>query len=241
MIQIYNAILFQPLLNLLIFLYNHIGDIGIAIIIVTILIRLILIYPSLKALKSQKALQELQPKIKDLQEKHKGNKEEQTKALMGFYKENKVNPFSSCLPMLVQLPIIFALYGVFRTGLSSQNVEHLYPAVPAPEHINTFFLGIVNMAEPNVLMAIIAGALQFIQSKMMLSKIKNKPSSNKAPKGLADMSGLMGKQMTYLMPAMTVFIAMSLPSGLALYWITTTLFAIVQQYAIMRPRTVKKS
>ena len=243
MIEIYNSILIQPLLNLLVYLYNHIGDIGISIIIITILIRIILFYPSFKALKSQRALQELQPKIKDLQNKHKDNKENQTKALMEFYKENKVNPFSSCLPMLIQLPIIFALYSVFRAGLSTINNEFLYSFIKAPENINTMFLGIVNMSETNIFLAILAGALQFIQSKLMFAKTqKNKPpKKSKSPQGLADMSGLMGKQMMYLMPAMTVFIAMSLPSGLALYWVTTTLFAIGQQYAIMRPQVEKKS
>ena len=244
MIQIYNTLLFQPLLNLLVYLYDHIGDIGICIIIVTILIRIILFYPSYQALKSQRALQELQPKIKDLQNKHKGNKEEQTKALMGFYKENKVNPFSSCLPMLIQLPIIFALYGVFRSGLSNINGDDLYSFIKAPENINTLFLGFLNMNETNIFLAVLAGALQFIQSKLMLAKTeKNKnQTKGKAPQGLADMSGILGKQMLYLMPAMTVFIAMSLPSGLALYWVTTTLFAIGQQYVIMRPRkdTVNK-
>lgn len=231
MYQIYQTLLFQPLLNLLIYLYDIVGDIGIAIMIVTILIRIILLPPSIKALKSQRALQDLQPKIKKIQEQHKGDKEASSKALMEFYKENKVNPFSSCLPMLIQLPIIFALYSVFRAGLAEQSIELLYPFVEAPESINTYFFGLVNMAEPNAIMAVIAGALQFVQSKMMLSKTKK---SNTSGKGIADMSGMMGKQMTYLMPALTVFIALSLPSGLALYWITTTLFAIGQQYVIMR-------
>lgn len=231
--QLYNTILLQPLLNLLIFLYNHIGDIGIAIIIVTVVIRLLLLQPSLRAIKAQKALQELQPKIKKIQEKYKDNKEQQSKELMNFYKENKVNPFSSCLPMLVQLPVLFALYSVFRIGLTEQSMQHLYSFVPAPEHINTMFLGFINMAQPNVVLAVLAGVLQFLQTKMMTKKTKKLDSG----KGLAgDMSGILGKQMTYLMPAMTTFISLGLPSGLAVYWITTTLFAIVQQYVIMRRR-----
>jgi len=237
MIQIYNTLLFQPLLNLLVYLYNHIGDLGISIIIVTILIRIVLFYPSYKALKSQRALQELQPKIKDLQNKHKDNKEEQTKALMEFYKENKVNPFSSCLPMLIQLPIIFALYGVFRSGLSTINNDYLYSFIKDPGNIDTMFLGFLNMSETNIFLAVLAGILQFVQSKLMLAKTqKSNAPKPKSPQGLADMSGILGKQMLYLMPAMTVFIAMSLPSGLALYWVTTTLFAIGQQYVIMRPQ-----
>jgi YidC/Oxa1 family membrane protein insertase len=233
MYQLYNTILLQPLLNLLIFLYNLVGDIGIAIIIVTIIIRLLLLQPSLKAIKAQMALQELQPKIKKIQEKYKNNKEQQSKELMNFYKENKVNPFSSCLPMLIQLPILFALYSVFTMGLTAQNMQNLYSFVPAPEHINTMFLNLVNMAQPNVVLAVLAGVLQFLQTKMMLKPKKVTPG-NKSP--LGDMSGILVKQMTYLMPAMTVFISLGLPSGLALYWIMTTLFAIAQQCVIMRRR-----
>jgi len=231
MYQLYHLLLFQPLLNLLIFLYNHIGDIGIAIIIVTILIRLILLQPSLKAIKAQKALQELQPKIKKIQEKYKNDRERQSKELMKFYQENKVNPFSSCLPMLIQLPVLFALYSVFRVGLTEQSMQYLYSFVPAPEHINTMFLSLINMAQPNAILAVLAGVLQFLQTKMMTKKAP-KVISGKGP--MADMSGILGKQMTYLMPVMTAFIALGLPSGLALYWITTTLFAIVQQYVIIR-------
>jgi len=230
MYQIYHFFLFQPLLNLLIFLYNLVGDIGIAIIVVTLITRLALLFPSLKALKSQKALLELQPKIKKIQEKFKGDKERQSKELMKFYQEHKVNPFSSCLPMLVQLPILFALYSVFRKGLTMESMQYLYSFVERPESINVMFLELVNMAQPNIVLAVLAGGLQFIQSKMMMSKKKTTAGKSK----LGDMSGMLGKQMTYLMPALTVFIALSLPSGLSLYWIITTLFAIGQQYIIMK-------
>lgn len=229
MIQLYNVVLFQPLLNLLVWLYNWIGDVGIAIIIVTILIRLILVPLSLKAIKSQKALQELQPKMDEIKKKYKDDKQKQSAELMKFYKENKINPMASCLPMLIQLPIIFALYRVFREGLANESMEHLYSFVACPESISPMFLGLVDMAAPNLIMAIIAGILQFIQSKMMFAKQKQKQSG---------MAGMLGKQMTYFMPVMTVFIAMSLPAGLALYWITTTLFAIGQQYVVMKKTEV---
>lgn len=225
MIQLYNVILFQPLLNLLVWLYNLIGDIGVAIIIVTILIRFILLPLSLKSMRSQRALQSLQPKMDEIKNKHKDDKQKQSQELMKFYKENKINPMSSCLPMLVQLPIIFALYGVFRQGLTNQSMDMLYSFVSKPENINPMFLGLVSMIAPNLILAIIAGILQFVQSWMVFSKQKKTKDK---------MTGMIGKQMTYFMPVMTVFIAMSLPAGLAIYWITTTLFAIVQQYIMMK-------
>lgn len=232
MFEIYHLVLFQPLLNLMIFLYNIIGDFGIAIIIVTVLVRLALVPLSVKSIKSQKALQELQPKMNEIKNKYKDNKEEQSKALMEFYKENKINPLSSCLPMLIQLPIIFALYRVFRQGLTEESMVHLYSFVQKPDVLNPLFIGILNLSESNVILAVLAGAFQFIQSKMLMPKIKKKKATGKGIMG--DVSSIMSKQMTYFMPVMTVFIAMSLPSGLALYWIATTLFAIGQQYIIMR-------
>lgn len=231
MIEIYNLILFNPLLNLMIYLYDLVGDFGVAIIIVTVIVRLLLVPLSVKSIKSQKAMQHLQPKMNEIKNKHKDNKEEQTKALMDFYKENKINPLSSCLPMLIQLPIIFALYRVFREGLSEESFNHLYSFVALPEVINPNFLGIINMSEANVVLAVLAGALQFVQAKMLMPKVKK----NQQGKGMmGDISGMMSKQMTYFMPVMTVFIAISLPSGLALYWVATTLFTIGQQYLIMR-------
>lgn len=227
MIQLYNIILFQPLLNLLVWLYNMIGDIGVAIIIVTILIRFILLPLSLKSMKSQQSLQGLQPKMDEIKRKYKDDKQKQSEELMKFYKENKINPMSSCLPLLIQLPIIFALYGVFQKGLQNSSMDMLYSFVSKPENINPLFFGLVSMTTPNLILAIIAGLLQFLQSWMVFSK--QKKSSDK-------MAGMLGKQMTYFMPVMTVFIAMSLPAGLAIYWITTTLFAIVQQY-IMTKKT----
>ncbi|MBU1178162.1 YidC/Oxa1 family membrane protein insertase [Patescibacteria group bacterium] len=232
--EIYNTILFQPLLNLMVWCYNLVGDIGVAIIIVTILVRLVLVPLSVKATKSQRALQQLQPEMNKLRQQHKDNKEEQTKALMEFYKKNKINPASSCLPMLVQLPIIFALYRVFRVGMNAESMDKLYSFVSQPETVNHFFINLVDMTEPNLILAVLAGIFQFLQSRMMMPKGANKKKSAKGQGIAADMSSMMTKQMTYFLPVMTVFIAMSLPSGLALYWATTTLFALGQQYLIIK-------
>lgn len=232
MFQLYHALLFQPLLNLLIWLYNLIGDIGLAIILVTVLIRLILLIPSQRALKSQKVLQDLQPKLEEIKKRYKDDKKKQSAEMMKFYQEKKINPLGSCLPMLIQLPILFALYSVFMKGLKADSMQFLYPFVAQPEHINTMFLGFLDTLKPNAVLAVFAGALQFIQSKMMMAKSKKQSSPSLG--GLGNMGGMISKQMTYLMPAMTVFIALSLPSGLALYWATTTAVAILQQWVIMK-------
>ena len=239
MINIFNEFLYRPLFNLLVFFYNTVSfsNIGIAIIILTILIKLVFLPLSQKAIKSQKALQDLQPQIKSLQEKHKGNKEEQAKALMNFYKENKVNPMSGCFPLLIQLPILIALYQVFLKGFDPASLSILYPFVSNPGSIDPMFFGLVNLALPSRVLAVLAGIAQFWQAKMITPK-KSLPG---APKSSDEfMSQAISKQMLYFLPVFTVFISWNLPAGLALYWIITTLFTVAQQYAIMRPVRVNK-
>ena len=199
---------------------------GLAIIALTLLIRLIL-WPSFqKSLKSQKALQQLQPKLDEIKEKYKGDQEAQAKATMEMYKENKVNPLSSCLPLLVQLPILIALYRVFLVGLNGEFGSDLYSFVANPGPINAEFLGLVDLTKRSYLFAALAGIFQFVQSKMMAPK--NKPASGDK------LAGLMSTQFTYFMPIITVIISIQLPAGLSLYWAVTTLFAIGQQYYIMK-------
>lgn len=222
--------LVKPILNLLIWLYNVIpgADIGLAIIAVTILVR-ILLYPSFqKSLRAQKDLAQLQPRLDEIRQKHKGDKEAETKAILKFYQENKVNPFSSCLPLLIQMPILIALYHVFRSGLHGQIAGQLYGFVQNPGVIDTKLFGLIELAEPNVLFAIAAGASQFVQSKLMAVK----PPS--AGGGSDKTAAMMNMQFTYIMPVITTVVAISLEAGLSLYWVITTLFAIGQQWYIMR-------
>src|SRR6185369_17930108 len=126
-LHLYNDIIYRPILNLLVYLYNVLPghDIGVVIILVTIVIRLILAPFMHKSLKSQKAMNALQPRLTELRDKHKNDKEAQAKAMMELYKEHKVNPLSSCLPLLIQLPILIALYQVLAHSLRG-HLEGLY-------------------------------------------------------------------------------------------------------------------
>ena len=227
MTEFFHILLTKPLLNILIWFYNVIPgqDMGLAIIALTILIRLILFPSFQKSLRSQRELQKLQPKLNEIKEKYKDDKEAQTKATLNFYKENKVNLFFSCLRFLVQLPILIALYQVFLTGLNGEVSNKLYPFVSDPGIINTNFLGFVELGKSNFWFALAAGIFQFVQSKMIAP-----PKTNTSDKT----SLIMNAQLTYFMPVVTVLISMRLPAGLALYWAVTTLFAIGQQYYIMR-------
>jgi YidC/Oxa1 family membrane protein insertase len=230
LITAFNEILYRPIFNGLVLLYNIIPghDLGIAIIVLTTLIRLVLYPLSQKAIRSQKAMVKLQPEIKEIRKKHK-NKEEQAKAMMDLYRKYKINPMSGCLPILVQFPILIALYRVFFTGLDPQKLNGLYSFIERPDLLNPIFLGIVDLSQRSMVLAVLAGLFMFIQAKMIMPKKAAQQKDGLKIGGL-DFSSLMGKQMTYFMPLITVFIAWSLPAALPLYWIVITLFGIIQQH-----------
>jgi YidC/Oxa1 family membrane protein insertase len=228
--EIINEILYRPLFNALIFFYNTVAfhDLGIAIIILTIIIRAALWPSQAKALRSQRDLQKLQPELEKIKTKYK-DKQKQTQATLEFYKTHKISPFSSCLPTLIQLPIIIALYQVFRNSLNLESLSALYPFISRPETVNSISLGILDLSQPNrIILPILTGGLQFVQSWMMMRRV----GASKNQK--LDAASAISKQMLYIFPLMTIFIAMSLPAALPIYWIVTTLFAIIQQWYIMR-------
>ena len=230
MIQLFNTIFYQPIFNLLIWLYNVIpgSDIGVAIIILTILLKLLLYPLSKKSLESQKAMQGIQPKLKEVQEKYKDNKQAQTKAVMELYSREKVSPFSSCLPLLIQLPFLIALYQALMDGLKSAKMELLYSFVKNPGTINAMSFGFLDLSKPNVVLAVLSGAAQFWQAKMFSTMTP--PKSAGVGGKDEGMMATMNKQMLYFMPAMTVVIGISLPGGLTLYWLVMTLLTVLQQW-----------
>lgn len=239
--NIFDIVLVQPLFNLLVFLYDAVpgSDMGVAIILLTLIIKLIL-WPFMNSsLKSQKAMQEIQPKIEELKKTHKDNKEALAKAMMTLYKEEKVNPLSSCLPLLIQFPILIALYSVFFKGFDPSALGMLYSFVPNPGEINKFFLGIVDLSVPSIWLAVLAGIFQFFQSRMLMAK--QPPKQVAGTPGAKDetMLASMNKSMLYFMPVMTVVIGVSLPGGLSLYWVTVTVFSIIQQAIVFRKKSSK--
>lgn len=229
---IYNTLLYEPILNFFVFLYNIVPEAGVAIIILTLIVRGLL-YPFYKKqVESQKSMQDLQPKLNAIKEEYKDNKEAQAKAMMDMYKENKVNPLSSCLPILIQLPLFLAVYQVLRDGLTKpESLDRLYSFISRPEMINPTFLGFINLSEPNAILAILAGAAQFWQAKMLVQKKPAVKSDGSKDEGTMAM---MNKQMTYVMPVMIIIFGLTLPSGLSLYWAVSTLFMILQQYLAFR-------
>ena len=238
------ALLYQPLFNLLILFYEYLPgrDFGAAVIVLTALIR-IAVYPLAgKAIKSQKAIAELQPKLNKIRKKYKNNKEAEMEAVLALYKKSGVNPASGCLPLLIQLPVLIALYQVFWKGLQPESMKWLYGFVPNPGPIDPVFLGFVNLAEASALLAVAAGILQFVQAKTALSQT---PLPSKSGSPADSFARIMQAQMVYFFPFFTVYILSpwapwKLPSAIALYWIVTTLFAIIQQHFIFAEKGEKE-
>ena len=195
---------------------------GLAIIILTLIVRVILYPFQEKAIKSQIALQKIQPKIKEIQEKYKHDQEKQAKELMEIYKKEKFNPFSGFLLLLVQFPVLIALYRLFSRGLDPENFTYLYSFVQKPETINTIFFNI-DLAKPSILLAVLVGISQYLQTKWMSVR---SPSKDKRQK--------YQQLMNYFFSAFIVVILLKWPSAVALYLLVSGLFAILQQEIVKR-------
>lgn len=239
---LFHLFIYQPLYNILVFLYNVIpgGDFGIAIIVITILLRTLLIPVYKKQIQSQKQLQILQPKIKEIQQKHKTDKEKQTKELMELYKTHKTNPFSGCLPLVIQLVFLIAIYQILMkissNGLTIDSSQ-LYSFIPNPGKINQLFIGIVDLTKASPIIAILAAVAQYFQTKMLMDKSSAEPKAKESDE--PDFASIMNKQMLYIGPFLTFFIGIKFPAGLSLYWLAGTLFMLIQQVLLERKETEK--
>ncbi|OGD62334.1 hypothetical protein A3A71_00505 [Candidatus Berkelbacteria bacterium RIFCSPLOWO2_01_FULL_50_28] len=227
--EFFRIILYKPLFNLLMFFAwivpGH--SMGWAIIMLTILVNVVLWVPKSKSLRMPMLQAQYRDEIKALQDKYKDDRNTQAKMLMAFYKEKGINPMAGCLPLLIQLPILFILYKVFMVGLNTVRPDLIYSFTPHLNTINTLFFGI-DLAKPEkIFLPIIAAALQFGQSYYQMKLTP--PSGDKK-----DVSAMMSKQMMYMLPAITLFFGMTLPAGLMLYWGTSTGLSWLQQVQIAR-------
>ncbi len=226
MANFFTTILFIPIYNLLMYfvavLPGH--QVAISVILVTVVLRLILLPSSIKASKSTIEMQKIQPLLNAVRAKYKTDQIKQSQEMQKLFKEHKVSPYGSCLPLIIQMVVLIIFYRVIMIGFNLDHLNLLYSFVPKPVEINLHFLGI-NMSRPDLwVLPIIAGALQFVQTKM----IPQPP----VQKGSNDPMAMMNKQMIYFFPLITVFIARSLPSGLAVYWILTSVVMIFQQWYV---------
>lgn len=227
----FKVVLYVPLFNALIFISNFVPkhDLGVSIIILTIIIRSLFFPLSIKAQRSQRALNAINPHIQAIKEKHKNDQAAQGAAMMQLYKENNINPIAGCLPLLIQLPILIALYQVFIAGLKPESFSMLYSFVSNPGAINPLSMGFISIGARNIFLALLAGVLQFIQAKQSMAYMKAGGGSN------PQMSAL-NAQMLYFFPVMIVVIGWNLQAGLILYWITTTAFSIGEQLYLRKAK-----
>src|SRR3989344_8321024 len=167
MIEFYNLILYRPLFNAVMFLYNVIPghDFGLAIIALTVCIRLFFFPLSVRTIRSQRALNKINPKIKEIKEKFKNNAQAQSAAIMNLYKEHNVNPLAGCLPLLIQLPILIALYKVFGAGFKPENLDLLYRFIINPGFIDPISFGFLDISSKNEILALVTGCFQYLQLK----------------------------------------------------------------------------
>ena len=216
------VVFYQPLFNLLIFLYNTIGDLGLAVILITLIVKGILYPISAKATKSQKQLKKIQPKVKELQEKYEDDKEKQAEKVLELYSERGISPLSGIFPLLIQFPVIIALFQIFRRGLGAGELVHLYGFIQHPEIVDYMSFGLLDLSEPNMILAVLAGIGQFIQVRITMP---TQDSDEGEDKGFGS---IMKSQMKFVLPIFTVFILSSLPSAVGVYWIITVIFSVIQ-------------
>jgi len=241
----FNTIFYEPLYNGLIFTLATFPwmDVGVAVILFTVVVKLILLPFSIKAVKTQQQIKKVQPEIDAIKDKYDDDKQKQAMEMMDLYSKYDIQPFSGFFLILIQLPIIFALYYVFlRGGLPDVDPEYLYSFVSAPESISTTFFG-VDVTKKSWVLALLAGATQFVQTKLSFGKNDDNEDEEATDDGsdrFLDGSfkeqfkqGL-SMQMKYVFPIIVVVISYTLTAVIALYWTTSNLFHILQELYVQK-------
>ncbi len=230
----FHTVFYNPIYNALVALMALVpgGDTGVAVILLTIVIRLILLPFSLSAARTQLAMKVLEPKIKELKEKHKGDKEKEALETLALYREARVNPFASTLTVFIQIPVLLALYFVFLyEPFSIINTSRLYTFTPVPNTVSLEFLGLISMAGKSIILAVLAGLTQFLQAHMALSgTMKPSPSSGM----MGDFQKVMNMQLKYVFPFLIGTISYTTSGAIALYFITTNLAGALQEWHMRR-------
>jgi len=231
---IFSTFLYQPLYNTLVFIISAVpgANVGVAIVLLTIIVRGALLPLSHKQVVSQAKMRELAPHLEKIKEKHKDDKQEQARKMMEFYREHGVNPLSGCLLVVVQLPIIFALYFVFFKGLPNLNAEHLYSFVHLPEAISMMFLGVL-LSSKSAIFAIFAAVTQYFQIKLSIPPLAPAAEGAK-PSFKDDFARSMNVQMRYVLPVIVLVISYSISAAVALYWATSNLFSIAHELYVKK-------
>jgi YidC/Oxa1 family membrane protein insertase len=243
LIELWNNLLVYPLLALLVVAYDFVRDFGIAVVIVTVAIRLLLYPVYVKQIQSSRAMQELAPALNDVKKRYGNDRQRLQQEQMKLYQERGVNPLGGCLPMLVFFPVLIAMYAAFQqaptfTGETLTEIVHRYlpfltPGIDAAGHIDmtAHWLPWIraqggDLSQPDrwYILPVLSAALQLVAS---IQALPRNPTQTDDPTQRTMQS------MTYTFPLITVFLFSGFPSGVFVYYITTTVFQIVQQYFVM--------
>ena len=203
-------VLAAPLLDLLRWIYKYVGNYGVAIIILTIIVRLVLFPLTLKGMKSMKRMQQLAPRMKKLQEKYKNNKEKLNQEMMAMYRKNKVNPLGGCLPMLLQLPVFFALYSSLSSAVELRHAPFL------------FWINDLSQPDGLGITPLLMGVSMFFQQKLTPQSAMMDPTQAK---------------IMQMLPIIFTFFTFTFPAGLTIYWLTSNCLSILQQLVLNRIKT----
>lgn len=232
----YNGI-YDPLYNGLVYLVDIIPthDIGIAIIILTILVKFVLFPLSRQAVRTQMLMRSVAPEIEKLKETYKDKQEEQARAIFALYKAKGIRPFSSFFLILIQFPILFGLYWVFwKGGLPSVDPNMLYSFVPVPANVNMEFLSMIDMRERSIILAMLAGLTQLVYARLSMGPRSAMATSPVEQSFSNDMARSFDLQARYVLPVIVAGIAYTVASAVPLYWTTSNLFMIAQEFFMGR-------
>lgn len=235
----FHTTLYVPIYNLLVFLVSVVpgGDVGVAIILATLIVKIILWPLSMSAARAQKAMKAMDPEMKEIRATYKDDKEKQMSEMMALYKKYDVHPAAGFLTIFIQLPIIIGLYWVFRTeNLPQIDPTLLYAFVHAPAVISTTFLGLLVVTAHNIPLAILAALTQLAQAWYA---IPVPPASAEVGASAgADFARTMALQARFMLPVVIGFVAYA-SGAIALYFITSNIVALIQEFAVRRSTTKK--
>lgn len=229
----FHEIVYLPIYNLLVFFADVLpgGDLGLAVIAVTVAVKFVLLPLSLAAARTQRAMKVLEPELKEIREKYKDQKELQAKETFALYKQHNVKPFASMLMLFIQLPILFGLYYVSHSALAQIDPAALYSFIAAPAAVSTVFLGIFVLTGPNLVLALIAALIQGLQAWYVIPVPAK--STSKTPSMQEDFGRAVALQARFIFPLLIGIIAYS--SGvLALYFAASNLFMIAQEFVVRK-------
>jgi YidC/Oxa1 family membrane protein insertase len=239
--SIWHTFFFDPVYNTLVFFVGVIpgGDVGLAIIATVLLVKTVLLPLSIKAVKTQKVMREIEPKLKEIRTKYKDNRQEQAEAMMAVYRDAGMNPLASFFLLLIQIPIVIALYFSVSTGggvaLPEINTALLYSFIAEPMTVTMNFLGMLDISERSLLLAIAAGVTQYIHINFTMPKLPPR-DPDAVPDMKEDLMRNMQTQMRYVMPVIITIAAYVISASIALYFLVSNLTMIAQEFYVKKHR-----